>query len=163
MTPTIFTLDSPAFAPGEEMPVQYTCEGDNISPALVWHSPPEGTKSLALLVDDPDAPDPAAPTRIVVHWLLYNIDPRLHTLPEKAGSNDEQYGNGALNVRNKRGYTGPCPPIGRHRYFFNLYALDAKLPDLGAEAGRVEMERALEGHVIGTATLMGTYIKAANR
>jgi Raf kinase inhibitor-like YbhB/YbcL family protein len=159
----MFTLESSAFVPGGEIPAEFTCEGASTSPALAWDEPPEGTRSFALLVDDPDAPDPAAPTRVVVHWLLYNIGPEARELAAGAGNGAESVAMDALNVRNKPGYIGPCPPIGRHRYFFNLYALDAALPDLGAEAGRKEMEQALAGHVLETATLMGTYIKAANR
>lgn len=159
----MFTLESNAFAPGDEIPVQFTCEGANISPELHWHSPPERTKSFTLLVDDPDAPDPGAPTRIVVHWLLYNIAPTLRQLNVGDGNGATSIAQDALNIRGKPGYIGPCPPIGRHRYFFNLYAVDTVLPDLGPEAGRKELEHALEGHVLATATLMGTYIKAANR
>ena len=125
----------------------------------MWTDPPPDTQSFALLVDDPDAPDPAAPTRIIVHWLLYNMAPTLRELAEHAGNNETSVAMDALNFRENPGYMGPCPPIGRHRYFFNLYALDAMLPDLGPAAHRADMEKAMEGHIIAQAVLMGTYQK----
>jgi Raf kinase inhibitor-like YbhB/YbcL family protein len=147
-------LSSPAFAPNGPIPAIHTCDGANTPPALAWNAPPEGTRSFALIVDDPDAPDPKAPKRTFVHWVLYDIPPTASGLPEggalpagaKAGLNDKQ----------QRGYTGPCPPIGRHRYFFKLYALDTMLADLGSPT-KDALERAMRGHVLAAAELIGTY------
>ena len=150
-----FVLTSPDFEQGGEIPREFTCEGADVSPGLRWSGVPAGTRSLALIVDDPDAPDPAAPKRVWVHWVLYDIPPEtpglgrgIRNLPPgtRAGRND--WG--------ETGWRGPCPPIGRHRYFFRLHALDTVLPDLGAPT-KAELMAAMKGRVIGTATLMGTY------
>jgi len=152
-------LTSPAFAPGGEIPTLFTCEGRDLSPALDWTGVPEAAKSLVLIVDDPDAPDPAAPQRTWVHWVLYNLPPTARGLPQgvtpaalpagtKQGTNDWK----------RTGYGGPCPPIGRHRYFHKLYALDVVLPDLGTPA-KARVEAAMNGHVIANAELIGTYQK----
>jgi hypothetical protein len=120
---------------------------------------PDGTKSLALIVDDPDAPDPAAPKRTWVHWVLYNIPPTANGLPEAVASSSLPKGTReGTNDWNRTGYGGPCPPIGRHRYFFKLYALDVVLPDLGP-ARKAELEKAMEGHIPAKAELVGTYQK----
>jgi Raf kinase inhibitor-like YbhB/YbcL family protein len=151
-------LHSTSFEPGAIIPVHHTCDGANCSPPLAWFDLPAGTMSLALIVDDPDAPDPAAPKRIWVHWVLYNIPPTVTALPE--GSARSPVPTGALeglNDADAPGYTGPCPPIGRHRYFHTLYALDAMLPDLGARAKRPDLDAAMKGHVLGSAQVMGTY------
>jgi Raf kinase inhibitor-like YbhB/YbcL family protein len=150
-----FTLTSAAFTQGSEIPSKYTCEGQDISPPLAWSGVPAGAKSLALIVDDPDAPDPAAPKMTYVHWLLYNIPVGTDSLPEAmrqlpAGTLD------GLNDWRRTGYGGPCPPIGRHRYFHKLYALDTVLPDLRAPT-KATLEAAMQGHVIAQAELMGTY------
>jgi hypothetical protein len=124
-----FTLASPAFVHNTMMPSEYTCEGRNISPPLMWTEPPAGTKTLALIVDDPDAPDPDAPKMVWVHWVLYNLPPAAGSLPE--GVADRALPEGAkigINDRKHVGWTGPCPPIGTHRYFHKLYALDTVLP-----------------------------------
>ena len=151
-----FALTSPAFAPGQPVPTKYTCQGSNVSPPLAWTAPPAGTKSLALIVDDPDAPDPAAPQRVFVHWVVYNLPPAAGSQTEgaalPAGARDGKGDSG------RTGYGGPCPPIGRHRYFFKLYALDTVLPDLGAPT-RSALDAAMKGHVLATAELMGTYQK----
>jgi Raf kinase inhibitor-like YbhB/YbcL family protein len=156
----MFTLSSPAFEPDAPIPARHTCDADDRSPALIWTDPPAGTRSFALIVDDPDAPDPAAPKRIWVHWLRYNIPPDTRALAEGAGSRRDASVEEALTDDNSLGYHGPCPPIGRHRYYFRLHALDAMLPALGPKARRAEVERAMQGHVLGTAVLMGTYARS---
>ena len=153
------TITSPVFANNGAIPREYTCDDADVAPALVWNGAPQGTKSFALIVDDPDAPDPAAPQRTYVHWVLYNLPPETAGLPEGMGSNDLPHG--AREGRNdwgKPGYGGPCPPIGRHRYFHKLYALDVVLPDLG-QPDKAELMAAMEGHVVDEAQLMGTYQK----
>lgn len=156
----MFRISSPAFEDGGSIPSRHTCQGKDSSPALTWTDPPAGTRSFVLLVDDPDAPDPAAPRRVWVHWIRYNIPPNERGMPEGAGAHAPTGGaQDVLTDANERGYHGPCPPIGRHRYFFRLFALGVVLPDLGARARRAEVERAMEGHVLGTAVLMGTYEK----
>ncbi|HXE58026.1 MAG TPA: YbhB/YbcL family Raf kinase inhibitor-like protein [Gemmatimonadales bacterium] len=150
-------LTSPAFVHGGAIPKLYTCDGRDIAPPLQWTGVPQGARSLALIVDDPDAPDPAAPKRVWVHWVLYNIPPDASSLPEGATADDLPPGTReGLNDWNRTGYGGPCPPVGRHRYFHKLYALDAVLPDLG-RAGKAQVERAMEGHVLARAELVGTY------
>ena len=154
----MFTLKSSAFAPGGAIPKRYTCDDANVSPPLAWSGAPAGTKSLALIVDDPDAPDPAAPKRVYVHWVLYDIPATITELAEgTARASNVSGARDGLNDDKGRGWTGPCPPIGRHRYFHKLYALDALLGDLGAEARKADVERAMSGHVLATAELMGTY------
>lgn len=157
-----FTLTSPAFEHGGAIPRRYTCDGDDISPPLEWSGVPAGTKSLALVIEDPDAPDPAAPKRVWVHWLLYNLPPGCTGLAEGAGGGDLPAGTlEGLNDWKKLGYGGPCPPIGRHRYFFKLYALDRELPDLGGPT-KQKMQKAFQGHVLAEAELVGTYEKAGS-
>lgn len=151
-----FELSSPAFTHGSEIPARYTCEGKDVSPPLAWSGAPTGTQSLALVVDDPDAPDPAAPKMIWVHWVLYNIPPGVTALPEGA-----DIPAGALAGHNdwkRTRYGGPCPPIGRHRYRFKLYALDAVLPDLGVPSA-ASLEARLHNHVLAQSELVGTYRK----
>lgn len=154
-----FQLTSPSFAPQGEIPAKFTCEGEDLSPALAWSGVPQGTKSLALIVDDPDAPDPKAPKMTWVHWVLYNLPPAARGLPE--GVKKSALPSGTREGQNdwkRTGYGGPCPPIGRHRYFHKLMALDAVLPDLGA-ASKAELEKAMKGHVLAQAELVGTYEK----
>jgi Raf kinase inhibitor-like YbhB/YbcL family protein len=150
-------LHSPAFAHESAIPARHTCQGEDLSPPLEWSDAPVGTKSFVLIVDDPDAPDPAAPKRIWVHWLRYNIPRDTKEFAEGAGNRQPSVGEEAITDSGELGYHGPCPPIGRHRYYFRLSALDAMLPSLGPNANRRELERAMERHVIGTAALMGTY------
>ena len=150
-----FTLESPAFSEGGSISARYTCDGEDISPGLRWHGVPPGTRSLALIIDDPDAPDPAAPRMVWVHWVLYNIPPQVPELPEAVTALPAGTLEG-LNDWKRTGYGGPCPPVGRHRYFFKLYALDTELPNLGHPTKAVLLE-AMQGHVIGEAVLMGTY------
>ena len=150
-------ITSPAFSPNEEISSKYTCDGEDISPALEWSGLPAGTKSIALIVDDPDAPDPAAPKMIWVHWVLYNIPPNATSLPEAVKSQDLPKGTKeGLNDWQRTGYGGPCPPIGRHRYFHKLYSLDAVLPDLGKPIKK-DLERAIEAHILAKAEMVGTY------
>ncbi len=152
-----FKITSPAFPPNGEIPVVYTCDGEGISPPLEWTGIPEGTKSLVLIVEDPDAPDPAAPRMVWIHWVLYDIPPSAHGLPEAVTpSNLPEGTRQGLNSWKNTGYGGPCPPIGRHRYFFRLYALNTVLPDLGAPT-KARLEQAMEGHIIAKAVMMGTY------
>lgn len=153
------TLVSPAFSPQGEIPKRYTCEGEDRSPPLSWSDLPDGTESLALIVDDPDAPDPKAPRMTWVHWVLYNLPSTTRDLPE--GVAREALPPGTKEGRNdwkRTGYGGPCPPIGRHRYFHKLYALDVVLPDLGMPT-KAGLERAMQGHVLARAELIGTYRK----
>lgn len=155
------TLRSSAFQPNGEIPKRYTCEGDDVSPPLSWSDAPAGTKSFALIVDDPDAPDPKAPRMTWVHWVLYNLPASATELPERVKPADLPAGTRqGLNDWKRTGYGGPCPPIGRHRYFFKLYALDTVLPDLG-EASKAQVEQAMKGHVLANAELVGTYQKGA--
>jgi Raf kinase inhibitor-like YbhB/YbcL family protein len=145
-----FALMSSAFAEGETIPSRHTCEGENLSPPLSWSDVPERTRSLALIVDDPDAP-----VGTFTHWLAWGIDPAAGGLAEGEAAPVE--GNNDFSVP---GWKGPCPPPGhgRHRYFFRLHALDAE-PDLPPGAGREELESALEGHVLGVAELVGGYAR----
>ena len=152
-------LRSPAFAPQGEIPSLHTCEGRDASPALEWSGVPPGTKSFALIVDDPDAPDPAAPRMTWVHWVLYNLPADATGLPEGVAAGQLPAGTRqGLNDWKRTGYGGPCPPIGRHRYFHKLYALDTVLPDLGTPA-KARLEQAMQGHVLGKAEIVGTYQK----
>ncbi|HJU71497.1 MAG TPA: YbhB/YbcL family Raf kinase inhibitor-like protein [Paucimonas sp.] len=152
-----FSLASTAFNPNGNMPAIYTCDGDDLSPPLSWIGVPSAAKSLALIMDDPDAPDPAAPQRTWVHWVLYDIPPSATELPQAVKPQDLPQGTrAALNDWKRTGYGGPCPPIGRHRYFFKLYALDTVLPDLGKPA-KAQLEEAMRGHILAKAELVGLY------
>ncbi|RMG30761.1 MAG: YbhB/YbcL family Raf kinase inhibitor-like protein [Gammaproteobacteria bacterium] len=150
-------IRSPAFEHMGAIPMVYTCEGRDISPPLEFRGVPEEASSLVLIVDDPDAPDPQAPKMTWVHWVLYNLPPDTEGLPEGVGVLPDGTLEG-INDWGRTGYGGPCPPIGRHRYFFKLYALDCQLPDL-EEPNRQMLESAMQGHVIATAELVGTYEK----
>jgi Raf kinase inhibitor-like YbhB/YbcL family protein len=152
-----FKLTSNAFPHGGEIPAKYTCEGQDISPPLAWTDVPPNARSLVLIVDDPDAPDPAAPKMTWVHWVLYNIPLGAGSLPEGAKELPPGTLQG-LNDWKRTGYGGPCPPVGRHRYFFKLYALDAMLPNLG-QVAKAKLEAAMKPHVIAHTELMGTYQK----
>jgi Raf kinase inhibitor-like YbhB/YbcL family protein len=150
---------SSAFSEGQPIPRPYTCEGADTSPPLAFGAVPAGTKSLVLIVDDPDAPDPAAPRTTWVHWLLYNLPPTSTGLPEGVARGGLPAGTlEGLNDWRRTGYGGPCPPIGRHRYFFKLYALDRVLPDLNRPTKPL-LEKAIHGHVLAEAALVGTYQK----
>ncbi len=152
-----FSINSDAFKHEHEIPSKYTCEGDNISPSLNWSELPSRAKSLALIVDDPDAPDPENPQRTWVHWVLYNIPVTVNNL-EEAITNLPMGTKEGLNDWNRTGYGGPCPPIGRHRYFFKLYALDIVLPELN-QPNKHKLEKEMEKHIIKSVTLIGTYQK----
>lgn len=152
-----FAITSPAFAHNSEIPAVCTCEGADTSPRLEWTGAPAGTRSFALVVDDPDAPDPAAPKRVWVHWVLYNVPADATHLPEAVSELPVGTLEGT-NDWNRTGYGGPCPPIGRHRYFFKLYALDTTLPDLN-EPRKADLEKAMKGHILAVAEMIGTYQK----
>ena len=147
------TLKSSVFEEGGSIPIRYTCDDEDVSPPLEWEGIPEGTQSLALICDDPDAPG-----KTWVHWVLYNTPAEAKKLPE-AIPNNEVLEDGSLhgiNDFNKYGYGGPCPPSGIHRYFFNLYALDRKL-DLPAGATKAKLLSAMEGHILELVQLIGKY------
>jgi Raf kinase inhibitor-like YbhB/YbcL family protein len=155
-----FELFSPAFQDGGDIPSLHTCDGDDISPQLAWEQAPPNTESFALIVDDPDAPDPRAPKMTWVHWVLYNLPAKVTDLAEGVvGGRLPRGTKEGTNDWKRTGYGGPCPPIGRHRYFHKLYALDAMLPDLGNPT-KAELEAAMEGHVLAKAELVGTYQRA---
>jgi Raf kinase inhibitor-like YbhB/YbcL family protein len=154
-----FELRSSDFQPGGSIPAELTCEGADRSPALDWTDAPAGTKSFALIVDDPDAPDPDAPKMTWVHWVLYDLPANVRALPGGIGTAALPPGTReGTNDWKRTGYGGPCPPIGRHRYFHKLYALDTTLGDLGHPA-KAALEKAMDGHVLGKAELVGTYQK----
>ena len=154
-----FSLSSSAFVHEGQIPSNHTCDGEDLSPSLSWSGAPNGTRSLALIVDDPDAPDPDAPKMTWVHWVLYNLPPDSVGLPESIASSELPIGTQeGLNDWKQTGYRGPCPPIGRHRYFFKLYALDTVLSDLNNPT-KADLEQAMHGHVLADATLMGTYAR----
>ena len=152
-------LTSTAFAGHQSIPKLYTCEGKDVSPPLAWSGVPSKARSLALIVDDPDAPDPAAPSTTWVHWVLYDIPVTVSGLSE--GITSSALPKGTREGRNdwdRTGYGGPCPPVGRHRYFHKLYALDTVLPDL-QEPDKAALEKAMKGHIIAETQLVGTYQK----
>lgn len=148
-------LSSPAFPHNTQIPSLYTCDGSDTSPPLEIHDVPRGTESLVLFVDDPDAPDPQAPRMVWDHWVLWNIDPAITEIAE------DSVPAGAVQGTNSWGrtdYGGPCPPIGTHRYFFKLFALDTVI-SLAPSATKAEVEAAIDGHLIGQTELIGTYGK----
>ena len=149
-----FSIKSSAFDSGAEIPKKFTCDAADVSPALEWSGAPAKTITLAIVMDDPDAP-----AGTWVHWMLWNLSVSAHSLPEGVAKR-EQLDDGTRQGRNdfrKIGYNGPCPPPGKaHRYFFRLYALDAKL-DLAPGATRQEIDAAMKGHTLGEAEYMGTF------
>jgi Raf kinase inhibitor-like YbhB/YbcL family protein len=152
-------ITSPHFSAGGPIPRVHTCQGSDTSPALAFSGVPPTAKSLVLIVDDPDAPDPANPKRTWVHWVVYNLPPSTTMLPDAV--RPDSLPSGARNGKNdwnKVGWGGPCPPIGTHRYFHKLYALDVVLPDLH-EPTKDQLLKAMEGHVVASAELIGTYRK----
>lgn len=151
-------LESSAFSNHGCMAAKYTCEGDDLSPPLSWSGVPEGTQSLALILEDPDAPDPAAPKRVYVHWVVYNIPASVTSLPEGAADDLPRGVQTGKNDWGKTSYGGPCPPIGRHRYFHKLYALGTTL-DLQGPPTKADLEQAMQGHVLAQTELIGTYQK----
>jgi len=148
---------SSAFEANGAIPRKYTCQGEEVSPPLTWSGVPDGTRTLALIMDDPDAPDPAHPTMTWVHWVVYNLPPHAGGLAEGASGSLPEPAREGVNSWKRSDYGGPCPPTGRHRYFHKLYALDTSLdlhnPDKDA------LLEAMEGHVLGKAELIGTYEK----
>jgi len=151
------SIQSKNFRQNEMIPARYTCDGRDISPPLAWSGIPDEAKSLALIVDDPDAPDPAAPKMTWVHWVLYNIPVWAQGLEENIAAASLPVGTKeGINDWGRKGYGGPCPPIGKHRYFFKLYALDTVLADL-QKATKVEVEQAFKGRILAKAQLVGTY------
>ncbi|UCE88362.1 MAG: YbhB/YbcL family Raf kinase inhibitor-like protein [Pseudomonadota bacterium] len=151
------TITSPEFAQNASIPQRFTCDGDDISPPLTWSGIPEGAQSLALIVDDPDAPDPAAPRMIWVHWVLYNLPTDTGGLSEAIADSALPAGTlQGLNDWQRPGYGGPCPPVGPHRYFHKLFALDTVLPDLGTPT-RAQLAQAMSGHVLAQAELVAIY------
>ncbi len=154
------TITSSAFQHNASIPIKYTCDGEDISPPLSWSHVPAEAKSLVLIVDDPDAPDPAAPKMTWVHWVLYNLPADTTGLVEAVTAEDLPAGTlEGLNDWKRTGYGGPCPPIGRHRYYHNLYALDTVLPELDAP-NKAQLEIAIKGHLLEHAELIGTYRRA---
>jgi Raf kinase inhibitor-like YbhB/YbcL family protein len=150
-------LSSTAFTANGTIPRRHTCEGEDVSPALDIESVPAGTQSLVLIVDDPDAPDPAAPKMTWVHWVLYDLPPGTTSLPERATA-AALHARDGINDWKQTGYRGPCPPIGQHRYFFKLFALDIRLGDL-RQPTSAQLQSAFAGHVIAQAELVGLYAK----
>jgi Raf kinase inhibitor-like YbhB/YbcL family protein len=152
---------SPSFLHDRDIPARHTCDGQNISPSISWGEIPPGAKSLVLIVDDPDAPDPLSPKMTWAHWLLYNIPVKVTGLAE--GRSQDNLPDGTFQGMNdwlKTGYGGPCPPVGRHRYCFKLYALDSVLPDL-KQPSRAVLENAMKDHILAQATLTGLYKRPA--
>ncbi len=148
-------LASPGFANRGSIPEKFTCDGKDVSPALSWSHVPGNTRSFALIVDDPDAPDPARPRRTWVHWILYNIPAGVRFLPEGIKALPKGTLQG-LNDWGKTGYRGPCPPMGKHRYFFKLYALDTVLPDLHHPT-KAALLNAMKGHILEKTERVGVY------
>ena len=151
------TITSPAFYHETEIPTEFTCDGLDVSPPLEWTGIPADTKSLVLIVDDPDAPDPAAPKMTWVHWVLYNLPPT--TTSFEQGVTSDELPTGTLEGMNnwkQKGYGGPCPPIGRHRYFFKLYALDTILPELD-DPTTDQIKKAMDNHILDQAQIIGLY------
>jgi Raf kinase inhibitor-like YbhB/YbcL family protein len=154
------TLTSSVFTHNGAIPRRYTCQGGDVSAPLAWSGVPAGTKGLVLIVDDPDAPDPKAPRMTWVHWVLYNVPPAASGLKEAIQSSELPPGTlEGLNDWKRTGYGGPCPPIGRHRYFHKLYALDSLLPDMDKPV-KADLEQAMKGHVLEKTELIGTYQKS---
>jgi Raf kinase inhibitor-like YbhB/YbcL family protein len=152
-----FAIRSPDFLHNGHIPPAHTCEGEDIAPALEWSGAPQGTRSFALIVDDPDAPDPKAPKMTYVHWVLYDIPDSASGI--QRGGETPSGARDGKNDWKRTGYGGPCPPIGRHRYYFKLYALDTMLGDLKSP-DKPGLLKAMEGHILGKAEVMGTYQKA---
>ena len=153
------TLRSASFAHEAGIPAKFTCQGDDVSPPLSWSGAPAGTRSFALVVDDPDAPDPRAPKTTWVHWVLYHLPADTPALAEGVAASALPSGTReGVNDWKRTGYNGPCPPVGRHRYFYKLFALDVVLPELG-RATKKQLEDAMRGHVLAEAQLVGTYEK----
>jgi Raf kinase inhibitor-like YbhB/YbcL family protein len=157
--PVPFAIESPSFTHQGEIPTRFTCEGEGVSPELQWSQPPDGTQSFVLIVEDPDAPDPKAPKTTWVHWVLYDLPAEARGIREAVTEDGLPAGTRrGRNSWKRTGYGGPCPPIGRHRYFHKLYALDTRLSDL-KEPSKADLEQAMEGHVLARVEIVGTYRK----
>jgi len=151
------TITSSSFRHNGDIPVRYTCDGNDVSPPLSWSGVPVGARSLALILDDPDAPDPKAPKMTWVHWVLYNMPPGTTSLAEGMAAKNLPKGSlEGINDWKRAGYGGPCPPVGRHRYFHKLYALDTILPDMNRPT-KARLEAAMRGHIVSQAEIVGTY------
>jgi len=150
-----FTLTSPAFGAGGDIPRAFTCDGDNTAPPLAWSEPPRDTRSFALIMDDPDAP-----RGTFTHWVLFDIPAERAEM--SGGGRSGAVGISGTNSRSTQGYMGPCPPSGTHRYFFRLFALDVKTLGLPPGASRQQIEDAIRMHTIGTAELMGRYRRSTH-
>jgi Raf kinase inhibitor-like YbhB/YbcL family protein len=150
-------LISSAFDAHGDIPRRYTCEGLDVAPPLHWSGVPAGAESLTLIVDDPDAPDPDAPVKPWVHWVVIDMDPHVSGLPQ-GGKPLPAGARSGLNDWRRTGYGGPCPPVGRHRYRFTLYALNIWLTAL-YQPTRAAVERAMAGHILAQAELVGMYRK----
>lgn len=146
-------LKSSAFSQGQPIPKKYSCQGDNINPPLEISDVPSNAKTLALIMDDPDVPPEIRKERMYDHWVVYNIDPKTTKIAENA----THLGTHGKNTAGEKKYTGPCPPYGKHRYFFKLYALDITLPEISTKD---ELLAKIEGHILAKAELMGTYEKS---
>ena len=151
-------VSSSAFAQNADIPAKYTCEGQDVSPPLSWSGAPSTAMSFAVIVDDPDAPDPAAPKMTYVHWVLYDVPASVTSLDENVAKQLPSGAQQGMNDGKRSGYGGPCPPIGRHRYFFKVYALDTTLGDIGSPT-KAKLESAMKGHVVAHGELVGTYQK----
>jgi Raf kinase inhibitor-like YbhB/YbcL family protein len=154
-TPGQMTLTSPAFQNGEAIPTVYTCKGDDLSMALEWSQPPQGAQSLALVMDDPDAP-----VGTWVHWVVYNLPPGTRGLAEgaaraKASSSLPEGALAGMNSWKRADYGGPCPPSGTHRYYFRIYALDIALAEAGLD--KAGLFKAMDGHVLAQGEIMGKF------
>jgi Raf kinase inhibitor-like YbhB/YbcL family protein len=153
-----FTISSPAFSQNSEIPIRYTCQGDDVSPAVDWSAPPAETKSLALIMDDPDAP-----AGTWVHWVVYNLPPDATGIPESASQGKSTSGNlprstiQGKNSFNRINYGGPCPPFGEHHYIFHLYALDTIIR--GEALDKAALLKAMDGHILAQDELTGLYKK----
>jgi Raf kinase inhibitor-like YbhB/YbcL family protein len=146
----MLTITSPAFKNGEFIPATFTCDGPDRNPALMISGVPSETKSLALIMDDPDAPG-----GMWVHWVLWNIDPKTREIKEDCVPAGARQGTNDFRTAT---YGGPCPPAGTHRYFFRLYALDTAL-DLGSSTTKGALEKAMKGHILAQGELMGRYMR----
>lgn len=147
-----FTLSTPAFVAGGDIPREYTCDGDNVPPPLVWTEAPKGTRSFVLIVDDPDAPNGT-----FTHWVVFDIPGHRSDLP--SGARSDAVGLAGRNSAGDTGYTGPCPPSGTHRYFFRLSAVDVETLGLASGASRKRIEESLAGHTVGECSLMARYAR----
>jgi Raf kinase inhibitor-like YbhB/YbcL family protein len=152
-----FALKAKDFKNGEDIPAKYTCEGENISPELSWTGAPAGTKSFVVIVDDPDAPDPAKPEKVIAHWVIYNLPKTVHTLNEGTSVLPKGAMQG-MNEEKEAKYMGPCPPIGKHRYHFKIFALDSN-PHFFARPSKSDIEKEITGHILAQSELIGLYAK----